>query len=372
MAGFTHDPLQTINEIANTLRDRYKSGFPVLKEIIQNSDDSGGKPSIILEFGLSKGLCDTAHPLLKGPALFFLNDGNFTAKDDRAIRSFALSSKADDPNSIGKFGLGMKSVFHFCEAFFYLAKGSDSKTYQLVLNPWDGGDDYQCRHPSWNNFVAADQLLLRNHLSSILDPIDQKSDSWFLLWLPLRKKEHLEGSGSIIAQFPGDDPSRLHFLRDPNLSVRLSELLPLLRRLSSIRYWVEGDEGFNQVFHVGLTKDSVRLKGVGEHGIDERKQEHIRGKSGKSTFAGLEQHIVSQTLESIRNSPLWPRSYVRNEDGIEQHIPDKAEGHAAVVFSQLLQHRPGNLRIRWAVFLPLEGDDDKGDEKSFAMVNRPI
>jgi hypothetical protein len=119
MAGYIHDPLQIINLIADNLRDRYQSGFPVLKEIIQNADDAGtADESIQLEFGLSPGIPAAQHPLLKGPGLYFINSGDFKDSDDRAIRSFGLNRKAVEQSSIGKFGLGMKSVFHFCEAFF--------------------------------------------------------------------------------------------------------------------------------------------------------------------------------------------------------------------------------------------------------------
>ena len=36
MAGVKHDALADIGLIADNLRDRYKSGFPILKEIVQN------------------------------------------------------------------------------------------------------------------------------------------------------------------------------------------------------------------------------------------------------------------------------------------------------------------------------------------------
>ncbi|MBF0234979.1 MAG: hypothetical protein HQK65_18375, partial [Desulfamplus sp.] len=125
MVGYLHDPLQIINLIADNLRDRYKSGFPVLKEIIQNADDAGlTDEKIQLEFGLSQGIQNAQHTLLKGPALFFINNGIFREEDYKAIRSFGLNRKAVEQSSIGKFGLGMKSVFHFCEAFFFLAKNN--------------------------------------------------------------------------------------------------------------------------------------------------------------------------------------------------------------------------------------------------------
>lgn len=41
MAGYNADPLQFIRMIRDNLADRYKSGFPVLKEIIQNADEAG-------------------------------------------------------------------------------------------------------------------------------------------------------------------------------------------------------------------------------------------------------------------------------------------------------------------------------------------
>jgi len=52
MAGVKHDPIADIGLISDNLRDRYKTGFPILKEIVQNADDAGGSH---LSFGYSKG-----------------------------------------------------------------------------------------------------------------------------------------------------------------------------------------------------------------------------------------------------------------------------------------------------------------------------
>ena len=89
MGGYIHDPLQIINLIADNIRDRYKTDFSVIKEIIQNADDAGGgngggggdggsddggnnNQGISFEFGLSPGLPYPDHHLLKRPSLFFL------------------------------------------------------------------------------------------------------------------------------------------------------------------------------------------------------------------------------------------------------------------------------------------------------------
>ncbi len=140
MAGFE---VGIINIIADNLRDRYKSGFPVLKEIIQNTDDAASQSNrdVQLDFGFTHGIPDAGHPLLKGPALFFLNNGSFSEQDARAVKSFGLNSKAADSGSIGKFGLGMKSVFHFCEAFFWLAHDGDLQKEE-ILNPWSGNVEF--------------------------------------------------------------------------------------------------------------------------------------------------------------------------------------------------------------------------------------
>ena len=108
-----------VNLIATSLRDRYKSGFPILKELVQNADDAGATE---LAFGNHSGFADAAdHPLLQGPALWVLNNGRFLPDDRKAILSFGLNAKAAETGAIGKFGLGMKSVFHLCESFFYVA-----------------------------------------------------------------------------------------------------------------------------------------------------------------------------------------------------------------------------------------------------------
>src|SRR4051794_24200051 len=91
-----------ISILQDNLKDRYKSGFPVLKELIQNADDAGAKT---LRLGYAPATpAPDGHPLLSGPALFAVNDGSFDEDDDRAILQFGISSKSDDAATIGKFG----------------------------------------------------------------------------------------------------------------------------------------------------------------------------------------------------------------------------------------------------------------------------
>lgn len=366
MAGYIHDPLQIINLIADNLRDRYKSGFPVLKEIIQNADDAGsGDENIQLEFGISRGISQAAHPLLKGPGLFFLNNGSFSDSDYKAIRSFGLNRKAIEQSSIGKFGLGMKSVFHFCEAFFFLAKNPDKK-YAEILNPWSGGDDFPSFHDDWNIFSKTDANAVFVHVQAVLRKTDLTRGSFFLLWLPLRQRKHLlvngEKVGSIISEFPGDDEHYLSFLFQQDLAQKIASLLPLLRRINSIRFWHDSNDGTDQVarFHVSMG-------GVSRIGIADGQQRtkelkgavHYRFGGAKDAtyslmYSGREQLLDSPELLLLRDSHLWPKSYVRDDLGMSREAPDKARGHSAVVFSRANEKCSGKLKIRWAVFLPVD------------------
>lgn len=383
MVGYLHDPLQIINLIADNLRDRYKSGFPVLKEIIQNADDAGlSDEKIQLEFGLSQGLKSAEHPLLKGAALFFINNGIFREEDYKAIRSFGLNRKAIEQSSIGKFGLGMKSVFHFCEAFFFLAENKDKK-YAEILNPWSGSEEFVSFHDDWNVFTESDNDLILQYVKPVLSKLRRSNGGYFLLWLPLRKKQHLivndKEVGSIISEFPGDNEALLSFLLQTELAQKTASLLPLLRRITSIRLWNTRKQTneLASIFQVLLRKEATRI------GLPEQFQtlQNIEGSIGYTyrsenslqysyTYSGRESLLNSPELQSLKQSEFWPKSFVRDDQGKSRQAPDKAKGHCAVVFSRSNEKQIGQLKIRWAVFLPVEaGKEDVscGGESGFRM-----
>jgi hypothetical protein len=238
MSGFLTDPIQFVNLIADNLRDRYESGFPVLKELIQNTDDSGASE---LHYGVSPGIRSATHMLLQGPGLFFINNGQFTEKDFRGIRSFGLNSKAADQASIGKFGLGMKSVFHFCEAFFFLAHDG-TQEYNEILNPWSSSEPGSSLHPDWDLFSHSDSSMLRQQLSEITNAIDCEPHQCFILWIPLRQQRHIardnaENTGAIVSQYPGDDLSLLSFLDNADIGQQIAALFPLLSNLQRCVHW---------------------------------------------------------------------------------------------------------------------------------------
>lgn len=231
MIGFHHSSHADVNLITDNLRDRYKDLFSILKELVQNADDAcAGR----LRFGITRGDSESPHELLRGPGLVVVNDGEFRPSDYEAICSFGLNSKAGDAATIGKFGLGMKSVFHLCEAIFFMG-GGDGFAYQELLSPW--GKDYR---PDWDLPEPQQSQLFASLRRDCLVAV-QWNPEWapFILCLPLRREEHLRLPGgqlakAIIEEYPGDNERISDLLQSDNTGARLASLLPLLRSLFSI------------------------------------------------------------------------------------------------------------------------------------------
>ena len=192
MIGFHHSSHADVNLITDNLRDRYKDLFSILKELVQNADDAcAGR----LRFGITRGDSESPHELLRGPGLVVVNDGEFRPSDYEAICSFGLNSKAGDAATIGKFGLGMKSVFHLCEAIFFMG-GGDGFAYQELLSPW--GKDYR---PDWDLPEPQQSQLFASLRRDCLVAV-QWNPEWapFILCLPLRREEHLRLPGGQLAK----------------------------------------------------------------------------------------------------------------------------------------------------------------------------
>ena len=49
---------------------------------------------------------------MQGPALYVYNNATFTKEDWKGIKSPRVGSKKDDPDKVGKFGMGFSSVYH--------------------------------------------------------------------------------------------------------------------------------------------------------------------------------------------------------------------------------------------------------------------
>lgn len=133
MPDFRISPISVVNQIKSNLQDRYDSGYPILKELLQNADDAEAQR---FRLDVLLGWPNAANPLLRGPGLLVANDGVFRKQDESGITSFGESSKAADSAAIGKFGFGQKAVFHLCDAFIGYARRENGPPFSTVVNPF--------------------------------------------------------------------------------------------------------------------------------------------------------------------------------------------------------------------------------------------
>lgn len=360
MPGLIHGVEDDINTIRNLLQD-YQRGSAILKELIQNAEDAGASRLDIL---VGVQIVSPRHPLLKAPAIVILNDGPFTPENSKAIRQIHASQKASESTAIGKYGLGLKSVFHLCEAFFYVGSSEASEVnIQGLLNPWAGSEtnsDPQF-NPQWELTAADGGLQVSDELATLRSSLGYTKDqAFFGLWIPLRTST--TSRYSIRKVFPGENPQfneMLSWILDSDKMGEIPSLMPMLRNLTTICIWDAGEHGFDIPFaKVSVNPGSTRLNWVPE--IESEK--HFWNLTGRITsdgdsnrnhiFAGVESNYEDTQLQEIRNQEAWPTRSQTIDDEFKD-IEEKAESHAAAYF--VTTERPGvnGLSVFQSVFLPV-------------------
>lgn len=342
-------PAAVVAQLKDLLRDRYRrdgSELPLLKEIVQNADDAG---ATTLDFVvLENGVPGAANPLLRGAALACINDGRFTDEDKTAISSFGLTSKAEERSSIGRFGVGQKSVFHLAEAFFFIARPGPGRSLEAdVIDPW------ATVRPDWNEFSVAEQERVLAALCQWLN-----GPSWFVLYLPLRTEDHRRAYGKeITSHYPHVENLENEFAEDQEVPCLLPQL-ENLRRISSWRVTAHSADA------QPLGDASVP---VGAGRLSRRTDEPFaRGFRGEVTFSSRggppqripyfchERCVADAEIRELPNDRQWPKRTVETGDGDSKDVPEKTRAHGAVTWVRT--PGPGDVRMSWAVFLPLSSD----------------
>jgi len=349
-----HHPLGDIEYLTENLLNSYLPGFPVLKELVQNAEDA---KATCLDYGWIEGIPNATHPLLRSPALFMLDNGEFTNKNAESIRYIlGGSSKPNQQDSIGKFGLGLKSVFHLCEAFFYIAPDPKNSDYPRcdIFNPWAGAKNKDKYHADWDSFLSEDKDLIKTALQQILGKEDYQ-EKWFILWVPLRQRSHKtqnqeDGVPLWIKKGEHDffDKGIPDFFGNEETKKQLNILMTLLGTINQIRYW-ENDFRRPQ-FKITLKPSSQRRYSLSK--LPHNQEHLLKGQicEGEGVnvldFAGYEIILESSEFNKIVERPEFPEKFRR------------ITPHNAIVFSRLsnFPKHESTLTIRTAVFLPIGQD----------------
>jgi hypothetical protein len=351
MKGFTSFP---ITQLRNLLRDQYDSSS-IFKELIQNSDDA---ESTQLHLAWIDNWPNNSHPLLQSPAVVVLNNGKFDTNDAEAIFNLGAGAKGADTRTIGRFGLGMKSVFHWCESIFFLSSANqpaaESAPYAELLNPWT--DDNL--HENWANIDTATTVLLDR-----IAHWPHNCTRWFCIVLPLRSKLQLDGKFPLTENYP-----LIEQIFTPELEIELAHMLPLLGSLESIKIWNwnKVTDSFNEsaAIQIQTTSTSRRTKDPEQATPGEQRrlsgnvivtsQNHTDAK--RIPYSGIEWLASDDRFESLTaDEERWPPTDVFiPQQGYKQ---ERLKGfpHAAVIFQGFPSKTDKSqwIRFKHAVFLPL-------------------
>lgn len=325
-----------IEQIRSLLQDVYKDagdGRTVVRELIQNADDAGAEHLTFLI--VDRGWEDATNPLLRGPSLVIANDGAFDKEHQDGLHAAMGGSKQGDQDKVGRFGLGMKSLFHLCEAFCYVGKGHATGLRAGVLNPWAGtGDsDGDPLHPEWDRLPQEDAARLVGLARNLLS----EPQGYLLLWIPLRTAAHMdryEGEKRGITMVePTPGQVDFWFERIRTLNVLLAQC-GALRRIT-VRRGTEA--GTVEVPRWSLERSGGSLgrpkdwpTGAAPTDLSGEIRSTDHWQSTKTLqLSGIEFQDKSPELLSIYGDPGWPKDEV-SRNGHMKREPRKARPHVAI------------------------------------------
>ena len=339
-------PRSIVNQIKSLLQDRYASGYPILKELVQNADDAKARR---VRLDALTGWPDAHNPLLRGPGLLVVNDGVFRLEDQRGILAFGESVKATDGSAIGRFGLGQKAVFHLCDAFVVHAFDSGGskepdEPFSTVVNPFLGVEVKNNKAETWDDLSDGDVSLLRAAV-----PADCRSRA-LVIWLPFRR-EGLRPAPD--AGFFNVQPQLDRVVAELARRNDLRSLLTALRHVESI-----------EIRDRGRTSCAVRLVDANQRLLGPAHwPAGVRSFSGavgtepdavRTPFVGREATLRTERLRELQDNEHWPRAISALSSTPERV---KGEQHGAATLLRVpptaKSQNANDLTISWAVFLPI-------------------
>lgn len=336
MTDFSKGPEEIVEDLINLLVDRYESGFSIFKELLQNADDAGAKRLLVSGYA---GFPIARNPLLRSPALVVVNDGPVLAKDFAAMKKASGGGKADEAGKVGRFGLGQKSVFHFCDAFVCLAwiDGERNGPRLDVLNPFERIPGAVNAAGEWKEAHDSDIQLLAGWAES------RNFTSGMMLYLPLRS-DPLSPGGSLQISNERWTPSRA--VADIAQERELAASFSCLRHVRR----VEIDSGDTLLTYT-LVPDLGALAGPDAPPEDRPIGGSIL-RDGKlfARFSGLQCWKEQGNAVELKERPDWPFRLMLNG----KREPEKAFPHGAAIAVQTPRSESqGRLRLFHTVYLPV-------------------
>ena len=327
-----------VNQIKSNLQDRYESGYPILKELLQNADDAKARH---FRLDALSGWRNACNPLLRGPGLLVVNNGELTDDDREGILTFGESVKATDRTAIGKFGLGQKAVFHLCDAFVVHAVGV-KEPFTKVVNPFLSVNVDGNVTGLWDHVSETDAVLLNNAAKDFRNRA-------LLLWLPLRRDDLIPApDAGFSTHRPDSEATVKELARTDDLQM----LLTALRHLESIEIRHHGAmHRVKMLCSVRVDNTIGRLRGPDDQPPCRRSFRGTidTGPDDSARFIGREATIQDNKLEDLRCSDHWPKTMSALSSEPER---EKGEQHGAVTLLRTT-NAASELRISWAVFLPV-------------------
>ncbi len=371
--GIVRSDFQIVDDIRNLLEHHYHEESFV-REMIQNADDAHAR-RLHLQFR-PDGLGPTAsNPLLQGPLLLIANDGPLTTSDEGALRQASGGNKATDESKVGRFGLGLKSIFHWCETFLYCGAANGSAPRTGVVDPYVGQDGRDPINPEWQD-VSKDEQALATCLRDLL-AVGSECPNGLLLCAPLRIEAHLNRDDERLARWQWPDglrsvPPMFDVVEaldsHSGKALVLAELVLVLAQCGYLHRvsgsWPGGS------FEVAR-RDDPAPQALGRPSLQGDEEElpnserELRSTIDVSIDARIAWSVdvfgrerTGPLGKELRGDPGWPIDLLvnPNRQGARRRQPRKALGHGGVTVIRWPQHPQlaPRLAARWAAFLPLD------------------
>ena len=116
----------------------YPSEKEILKELIQNADDAEATEICFIKDPRNHAddqVFEDSWKPLQGPALCVYNNTPFSEADIKGIQNLGESSKGDDPNKTGQYGVGFNAVYNLTDVPSFTSSGEEIGDVLCVFDP---------------------------------------------------------------------------------------------------------------------------------------------------------------------------------------------------------------------------------------------